>query len=273
MTATLTKTYDDRIAARRAHLAKVRAERKDALDLPRSMTQREADAYVTATATLDKQIADFESKVAALAALPNPADDTAWLGHLNTWRQSLCDELMTFKSPVRGEAKQRADAVGWSIKLIDRGFGVATLPIVDLSSTRIGQLMHDAGYETQGEALRGPRGWRGGIKEVEGRIKAIGKERAIAQAALDVLLMDDAERAKADAESQAHSDALRTMDLKANATGTGLVASTLDGDPLATADMTPTQRKAFERFEAAAYPKEAVVETEDAETEAATATS
>jgi hypothetical protein len=251
---TTPETTDTRIEKRLAELIKFRAERKDALDLPGTMTQREVNTYHAETALLDQRIATIRTAAEALASLPTDAD-IKWRDHLVTWRATLCDELLTIKSPIRDkDTKERADRLTFSIKLIDFGLAISSLGIVTLAPTRIGELMAAAGYEVQGPALRGPHGWRGSIKEVEHRITGTTKQRAEAQAALDVALMDDAERATADAESQAHRDALSTMNLKGNAEGTGLVAFTKDGDPLSVADMTPAQKAAFTRFEAVAYP-------------------
>jgi hypothetical protein len=259
----MTATYETRIAERRASLMKQRVERMDELDLPRTMTQREVNAYIAETADLDKRIADFESTVAAWAALPTLDADTTWLAHLNEWRPKLCDELLAIKSPIRDrDVKAQYDRLTFAIRLIDFGFGIAkTLPIVDLSSTRIGELMRAAGYETQGEALRGPRGWRGSIKEVERRVKALTQERAAAQALLDVALLTDDERAKAEADSAAQRAALETMDVRQNQKGDGLAAWTLDGDPLAVTDMTPEQRAAFTWFERVSFPPRQTVES------------
>lgn len=256
-----TQTTDTRIAARRAALTKQRAERKDELDLPRTLTMRQVREYASETAQLDATIAGFEAKAAAWAALPSLEPDATWLAHLTTWRTTLCDELMTIKSPIRDrEVKQRADSLTFSIKLIDFGLGINRLPepIIDLRHLRLGELMELAGYATFGEALRTPRGWRGSLPEVGQRIKALTAQRAAAEAALDALLLTDEERAKVEAESQAHRDALNTMDLKGNADGTGLVAFTKDSDPLDVAAMTEVQRKAFEWFSRAHNPREPV---------------
>jgi hypothetical protein len=248
-------TTDARIVARRLHLTRLRAERKDELDLPRTLTMRQVREYATETAKIDQQIADFEAKAAAWAALPTLEPDTKWRGHLVAWRETLNAELLAMHPRIRNEKElDQKTALDWAIRLIDFGLGISSLGIVTLEPSRIGPLMQAAGYEVQGEALRGPRGWRGGLAEVEARLKALTKQRAAAEADLTSVLLTDDERVKAEAESQAHRDALNTMDLKANADGTGLLAFTKNGDPLDVADMTPAQRAAFTRFEAAAYP-------------------
>jgi hypothetical protein len=243
-----------------AQLTKARAERKDELDLPRTMTQREVNAYVEQTIRLDRRIAAIRTAADTLAALPTLDADTKWLAHLNTWRTTLCDELMTIKSPIRDrDTKERAERLTWSIKLIDFGLGISSLGIVTLAASAIGPLMAAAGYAIANPELRGPNGWRGHIKDTEQRIKELTKRRAEAQAGLDVLLRTDEERATQEAEDKVFYAAMNTMHCKADSTGTRLVAFTLDGDELPIDAMTPAQRKALERFEAAHFrPREVV---------------
>jgi hypothetical protein len=259
--------YDSRIWEHRATLARLLAERKDPMDLPRTMTQREVNDYSTATSMLRQQIADFESVVSQWAVLPPPTDDTVWLAHLHSWRQTLSDELLTIKSPIRGkDAKERSDRLAWSIRFVDFGWSIAppNLPIVDVSHMPIGKLMDDAGFSTVGEALRGPHGWQGSIREIKQRTKELTKQRAAIQKALDRLMVTPDESAQAEAESQTFAAAMRTMDIKNNARGNGLVALTLDGDPLSVDDMTSEQRSAFERFVHSVFPPR---EPESAESE------
>lgn len=246
-TATATPT-DERIATRRAELMKQRATRKDPDDLMLSPNERRA--YVAETAKIDAETAAFNAVVEKWAAVPTPDADTKWLAHLTAWRDTISTERLTIKSPMRDRAVQeRAQRLEWTIKLIDHGLGISSLGIVTLALSPIGPLMQAAGYETQGEALRGPRGFRGGIEEVEYRIKTLTKQRTAAEAALDLALEDDTARAKRESESQAYRDALNSMDIRNGSTG--LVAYDKDtGDPLAVADMTEPQRKAFEQADA-----------------------
>jgi hypothetical protein len=257
--------YDSRIAAHRAALAKLLAERKDPMDLPRTMTQREVNDYSTATSMLRQQIADFESVASQWAALSPPADNATWLAHLHSWRQTLSDELLTIKSPIRDkDTKERSDRLAWSIRFVDFGWRIAppTMPIVDVSHTPIGALMSQAGHATGGEALRGPRGWQGSIREIEQRTKELTKQRAAIAKTLDRLLVTPEELAQSESESQAFRAAMATMFVKINRDGNGLTAETLDGDPLSVEDMTPAQRDAFEKFVRASFPPK---ETEMAE--------
>jgi hypothetical protein len=249
---------DARVEKRLAELTKQRAARKEADDLPRSMTQRELNAYLAETTALDAQI-NALSHAAAAASFPGPTldADVEWVAFLNRSFDAIGDERMTIKSPIKDpELKRRADDLGWSMDFIHRGFKgkVTDLPIVTLAPTAIGRLMLAAGYAVEGDGLRGPRGWRGSLPEVEARVKALTAEREKATAKLNALLVSDAERMAQEAEQHSHRAALATMNVTLNEEGTGLVAFTKDGDPLAVSDMTPEQRAAFERFEKATCP-------------------
>ena len=118
--------------------------------------------------------------------------------------------------------------------------------------------MAAAGYATANPDLRGPNGWRGSLKETEERIKTLKRQRAEAQAALDAALLNDDERTTLEAKDKVFRDVINTMRIKHGTDG-GLVALTADGDYLDVADMTPAQRMAFERLEAAHLgPRETV---------------
>lgn len=236
--------------ARFAELTALRAARKDPLDLPGSMTERERRAYLAETTALDARLAALRSAQAALAALPAADADVKWLAFLRAARGTLEAELLAIKPPIRDDAtRERARALGWSIELIDYGWAANRLPgaIIDLSSTRLGALMAAAGYDVVGhEALRGPNGFRGSLAETERRVKDLVKQRTAAQAQLAALLPTEAERTQREAEHQAHRAALATMQVRNNSDGDGLVAFTKNGDPLDPAAMTSEQRQAFE---------------------------
>ena len=261
-TATTTATPNttaQRVEARLAELSKLRAERKDEADLPRTLTMRQVREYLAETAKIDAQIAAVRDAASAVAALPTLDADLKWQEHLKTWRNVLGDELKTFQMPVRGkDANLRVDRLVFSIRLIDLGFSIATFPIVDLSSTPLGELMRESGYAVQGDALYGPRGWRGSTKEVERRIKHQTAAREKAVAALDGVLASDDERAKREAETRAFYSAMATMTIKGDADGTTLLAYDLDGEPLPVEKMTEQQRNAFQRFVSVAEPRPTV---------------
>jgi len=247
-------TLDQRIATRRAALVKQRAERKDELDLPGTWTLRECLAYNDETAKLDDRIAAFERAVAVYAALPSLEADEKWRDHLVAWRDHLGAELLTIKSPIRDRAvKERSDHLIFALRLIDRGFGAAKMPIVTLEHSPLGPLMAAAGYDA--EAPHGPRGWRGGMPEVEQRIKVLTAQRAKAQDALDAALLDDAAQTAREAEHDAYRAALKTLRVQGNAEGTGLIAyDPATDEPLDPSAMTTEQKAAIKWFEAVMYP-------------------
>lgn len=233
---------------RLAELAAQRAARKDTLDLPRTMTQREVNAYHAETVALDAKIHALRTASDTLAEVGPALDaNTKWLGHLTAWRAALVAELLQIKFPIRDRSvKERADALDFSIRLIDYGLGASTLgPVLTLAATPIGRLMREADYATESPALTGPRGWRGSVKDVEERIKALTQQQATAQAHVDAALLTDAERATREAAHATRRELLESMQIRRNADGTGLVAFTPDGDPLDPAAMTPEQRTAF----------------------------
>jgi hypothetical protein len=148
--------------------------------------------------------------------------------------------------------KLRAEDLTFSIKLFDFGLGISKIgPIVDLSMTAIGKLMIAAGFQTSGDGLRGPRGFRGPIDEVTARIKLLTQQKATALRALEDALITDDERIKREAEHQTFREALRTMTIQGSSDGRSLVAFTKDGDPLPRSSMTTLQQKAFDWNEAA----------------------
>lgn len=230
-----------------AELTALRAARKDSLDLPGSMSERERHAYLAETTVLDQRLAAARTALAILAEVaPELAADTAWLAHLTSWRATLCHELLDIKSPIRDKAVlERADNLTLSIRMIDFGLGASTLgPIVRLT-LRIGDLMAAAGYDIEAPALHGPRGWRGAVRETEARIAELTKRCVPVEAQLHEMLLTDDEQATRDAERAALQEVLKTMHIRNNRDGSGLVACTPDGVPLDAADMTLAQRTAF----------------------------
>ena len=242
-------------------LEHLRAARQDGDDLPHTMTQREVRAYVAATALLDHRITTARDATATLAALPSLDEDARWVVDLNTWRASLCTELLTIRSPIREKAiKEQSEALTWSIRLIDFGLSISTIgPVVDLSSTRVGLLMDAAGYTPTDP--HGPRGWRGSIKEVEHRIKVTTRQHAAAQAVLDDALMDDDHRAQVEAESARRCAVLNGMHLTGSDGRDGLpyhlVPHRADGSVIDLSELTDEQREALDRINAAEAAREA----------------
>ena len=178
---------------------------------------------------------------ATLAQLPDGVADREWLGRLESWRQTLVDERFAIKSPIKDKhLLGLARNLECSLRYIDRG---EVRQMHDLGyapdTLRLGALMRDAGCER----------WLGSTEEVQHRIRETERRRAQAQAALAGALMDDDAREKREAESKALRDAFNAMDVKIGPDGT-LVAYKADGDVLDAVEMTPLQRKAFERMDA-----------------------
>jgi hypothetical protein len=217
---------------------------------PLSTTRDESDAMDRARAELEQRIRGLRHTSARLSEFADIAEDERWLAFENTWRPALVEALVQIKSPIRDrELKLLADNLMLSIALIDRGLNVSRFAaVVDLTPTRLGQLMLQAGYAVNGDALRGPEGFRGSITQVERRLTARKQECANALAELEDLLLDDAARAAREAKHNQHRAALRTMRVQHDETGTSLVAYTHDGDPLPLSEMTPEQQAAFAWF-------------------------
>ncbi|MGB2710115.1 MAG: hypothetical protein WBC33_01255 [Conexibacter sp.] len=230
-----------------------RTARQEPRDLPRTMSQREVDAYVAATADLDARIHSAREAQATLAKLASLDDDLTWVAHLTAWRAALCADLLEIRSPIRDkETRARSDDLTFSIRLID-GFKT-TLPVVDLSSTRIGRFMAEAGYAVVGEALHGPRGWRGSLPDVERRVKQQQQQRAAAEHRLADALLDDDARAKRDAEAAARRQTLDSMRLRGSSNGGPykLVPVRSDGTAMIDLDeLSAAQREALDHANAA----------------------
>jgi hypothetical protein len=251
-TATATPTIDARITTRRTDLTKARAERLDPLDYPRTWTQRQVNVYDAETATLDRKIAAFNTAADTLAALPTLDADTKWRDHLVAWRATIDGELLAMPPRIRNEKElELQQRLTFSMRLIDFGFAANRLPwpIVSLASSRLGELMQHANYTIDDPGLHGPRGFLGGIAEVEQRLKALTAKRTAAQAALDLLLRTDEEKAQQDAESAELNAAFNGLHCRLGSDG-GHVAHDDYGDVLPVDKMTDIQKRSIERMNA-----------------------
>src|SRR5690242_4535644 len=140
----MTATYEQRLA----ELTSRRAERLDLDDLPGNLTQRERNAYVEQTLTLDRQVSAIRTAAEAVS-FPTLDADAQFLAFLRSANKVIGEERMTIKSPIKDrEIKRRADDLEWSLDFIHRGFNRKpnSLPIVTLAPTAIGKLMMAAGY-------------------------------------------------------------------------------------------------------------------------------
>ncbi len=233
-----------------AELEQLRAERKDPLDLPHTMTQREVSDYVAVTTALDRRLRQAHTATATLAELHEP--DSTWAERLHVWRQTLCDELLALPPRIRDPKLLGVQQnLTLSIRVIDFGPTVLKETLYDLTALRLGALMSEAGFEVVGaDPLRNFSGvmpWHGSIKEVEHRMKDVERRRAAAQEALDTALLDDDGRAKREAEAKEYRDALNSMRVKNGEDGRSLRVVDRQNDDVDEATLTQAQRKALER--------------------------
>jgi hypothetical protein len=181
-----------------AELQQQRAKRIDPLDLPRTMTQREVNAYVEATEALDRRIPAVRNASSTLAELGSSAADQQWVSFLTRARQTLCDEILALPPRPRTDyARGMLQNLTLSITAIDRGSGVIRGTGYALETLRLGALIKEAGYVAapaiDGQIF-GKLPWLGSMHETERRIASHEKRRADAQAQLDEALLDDVAR-------------------------------------------------------------------------------
>jgi hypothetical protein len=256
-------TTDDRIAARRAELTTKRQAIPDDDQLPASITRGELAAMQQQRAMIDRQIAALDRAVSTLAALGSAEADERWRDQLTEWREVLCTERIEIKSPIRDPKLLGLEQnLKLSIGSIDRGPEKMRLADGgrDLTTLRLGELMIAAGYEVTGadrdHNFVGKLPWFGSLTDVEKRISALATQRERAQAALDAVLLSDEERARVEAERTADREAFNALVVKISTDGTHLVAyrdraAFMRGEPYAATNMTPVERRAFERMDAA----------------------
>jgi hypothetical protein len=252
---------DPRIDARRASLQAALAAVPRDEDLPASATQRDLAVNRHRRQTLERQLAALERAVSTWRELGSAEADEAWRAHLTEWRSVLCDELKQIKAYATRDpvVKGRAINLTLSVKTIDRGTDVLELSDYGLTTLRLGQLMIAAGYEvTDADPVLnyvGKLPWHGSLPEVEARLSKLAERRAAAEAALATALLSDEDRQQQEADAVALRRALDGMIVKVSADGTGLVAwrdrkAVLDDVQLSPSEMTPIERKAFERMAA-----------------------
>ncbi len=102
---------------------------------------------------------------------------TQWLSHLNAWRETLCDELLEIKSPIRDRRLQGLSInLTLSIRTIDSGSKAFEGSGFLLETLRLGQLVRQDGFVDKPISQENPFGkllWYGSIPEVEKRIKVL----------------------------------------------------------------------------------------------------
>jgi hypothetical protein len=226
-----------------------------------SMTRAESDALDAEAARLDRQLAEVHAAASTCAALGSAEADEKWLDFLTAARATLSAELLAFKSPIRDPKKLGLQQnVRLSIRCIDRGSGVLEGTGYELTNTRLGELMREAGYAVMNadpsRNYAGVMPWFGSMLATEERLGALGEQRAKAAAALAEALLTDDERSGREAEARQHRDALNGLYIKVSGDGTRLVAyktrqAFRDDEPYELSDMTEVERRAFERMDAA----------------------
>ena len=136
--------------------------------------------------------------------------------HLNTWRKTLCDELLTIKSPIRDSVTMGlSQNLTVSLRAIDFGASQFSSSQWALENSRLGELMVASGYVVVGadpsRHYIGRLPWHGSLAEVGARLTQTEQRRTRAQQQLDSALMDDVERAKHEADAKRMRDLVNAL--------------------------------------------------------------
>ena len=233
--------------------------------LPASATQADLARVREQRRVLDVRLTQARDATATLAAIADDAADVAWLADLNTWRKTLCTELLDIKSPIRDKVLLgRSRNLTMSIRTIDFTGDQFKDSGWTLESSRLGELMiasgftlHDADPSTN---YAGRLPFHGSIKDVEKRMHARATQRTRAQQALADALLDDDVREQQEAADQAGRDAVNRLHIVVGDDGKSLVAyrnrqDYRDGRVYAVDEMDATTRDAFTRMQASYFMK------------------
>jgi hypothetical protein len=198
---------------RLAEMVAERQSRKDELDLPHTLTRREADLYIAETTTLDSRIIAARGAMATLLELEvKVAPDEKWFADLTEWRADFCQKLMAIKPGDRSrETQELQQGLRLSITNIDKGCitwpnGAAAL------GAQLAEAIKYAGWVAPKD-VPGPA-WYGCLPEVKERIAKMQKRIDAAQIVLDDALLIASERAKKDADSAARRDKLNATPMR-----------------------------------------------------------
>ncbi len=241
-----------------AQLEAERAKRKDELDLPRTMTPRETDAYVEHTRVLDMRIERARSAAALVAELTAQiAPLEAWRDFLAAQRPKLCADLIALVPDYRDRATMDLQqALKLSISNIDRGATYWANGAAGVGAP-LAAAIQAAGYLPR-TGVPGVA-WLGSLPATEQQLKELRRQIDTAQAQLDEALLDDATRAKLDAEGAARRAVLESLNLcGTNADGDPrkpFVARRSDGTVLPESELTREQRTALDQVNAAEYQR------------------
>lgn len=242
-------TTDDRIASRLADLTAKRAAIPDDDALPASTTRAELAVIQQQRLDVDRQLAQFNKAVAAVATLGTVEDDARWRDQLIEFRAALNADLLAQKPVIRDPHRLGvAKNLTLSIEAIDYGPQVFAGTGWSLENSRLGALLIAAGYAmTDADPSTnyvGKLPWFGALREVEQRIADLATQRAQVEANLEDQLMTDEQRAAREAEAKALRDAINGLDVKIAPDGKSLVAYQND-DVFLVDQMTEIQRRAF----------------------------
>ncbi|HXG72591.1 MAG TPA: hypothetical protein VNJ04_18460 [Gemmatimonadaceae bacterium] len=159
----------------------------------RSEVERELHRIVSRMQDHERRISALQVATTALTHWVPPVADEQWCDDERGWRSVICEELLAIPKGDR-TAKEAGAArnLAFALAMID-GTGGIQGSGYGIETSRLGELMREAGYEQVGaDPVRNYGGtlpWYGSLPEVEQRIERATKERDDAQAQLDSALL------------------------------------------------------------------------------------
>ncbi|HLG58254.1 MAG TPA: hypothetical protein VI485_23115 [Vicinamibacterales bacterium] len=187
----------------------------DPLDVPRSWSDRELNAYEEKRALLRQRVNTLSNEGPLLLSLETQLREaTVWKDRLVEWQGKLQKEL---ESLPRHQHQTHSQNLLLSIGVVlgskkrpeDYAYMIETL--------RLGALMRLSGFTESaarsGEVM-GRLPWLGSLGEVENRIKDLTPRRDTAKRRIDEALLTDADREGRAKEDKKRLDALRALPQK-----------------------------------------------------------
>ncbi len=193
-TATLT------VEAATAKIQQQLSEMLDPLDIPRTWTQRQLEAYETQRGNLGVILRELGTNHATLVQVtPKIEADEKWEADLLAMRTTLLQELATLPPQIRLEKDLHfMTNRKISVRIVDFGPHADGQWTRDISTLRLGELLLAAGYrqfepERNTNATVGEIEFHGCLAEVQPRLKDLRARRDDAQKRLnDALLAAEA---------------------------------------------------------------------------------
>ena len=160
--------------------------------------QRPLDDLRQRREVLENRIVTLRAATTALANVePRIVDLTTWHDFETTSRKVLCDELLALPpahtASERDLRRGKAQNLTFSIQCLDRGIGVLADTGWALATTRLGDLMREAGYREGPKIenqVHGEMPWFGSLPDVERRLRDLQAQRDVAQAQLDAAMRE-----------------------------------------------------------------------------------